>query len=100
MVTQAESGSFCQLTVTANSQQKRGFCRLYWLALSRNGVCIVSITRLWPGVHQPDPPGLIHDDPRLLPPWRGSSFISGRCLFAPARAPLGSFIPTPHAIPR
>ncbi len=28
-----------------------------------------------PGVHQPDPPGLIHDDPRLLPPWRGSSFI-------------------------
>ena len=68
MVTQAESGSFCQLTVTANSQQKRGFCRLYWLALSRNGVCIVSITRLWPGVHQPDPPGLIHDDPRLLPP--------------------------------
>lgn len=27
------------------------------------------------GVHQPDPPGLIHDDPRLLPPWRGSSFF-------------------------
>ena len=29
-------------------------------------------------VHQPDPPGLIHDDPRLLPPWRGSSFFCGR----------------------
>ena len=30
-----------------------------------------------PGVHQPDPPGLIHDDLRLLPPWRGSSLFSG-----------------------
>lgn len=39
-------------------------------------MCIVSITRLMPGVHQPDPPGLIHDDLRLLPPWRGSS-LSG-----------------------
>jgi hypothetical protein len=28
-------------------------------------------------VYQPDPPGLIHDDPRLLPPWRGSSLLSG-----------------------
>src|SRR3954468_15470421 len=28
-----------------------------------------------PGVHQPDPPGLIHDDLRLLPPWRGSSLF-------------------------
>ncbi|KUI46370.1 hypothetical protein AU198_01755 [Mycobacterium sp. GA-1199] len=27
------------------------------------------------GVHQPDPPGLIHDDLRLLPPWRGSSLF-------------------------
>jgi hypothetical protein len=36
-------------------------------------MCIVTITRLMLGVHQPDPPGLIHDDPRLLPPWRGSS---------------------------
>src|ERR1700723_624106 len=33
-------------------------------------MCIVSITRLWPRVYQPDPPGLIHDDPRLLPDWR------------------------------
>jgi hypothetical protein len=32
-----------------------------------------------PGVHQPDPPGLIHDDLRLLPPWRGSSLF--RTLF-------------------
>src|ERR1700741_5445982 len=39
-------------------------------------MCIVSITRLMLGVHQPDPPGLIHDDPRLLPPWRGSSLLS------------------------
>ena len=38
-------------------------------------MCIVRATRRKPGVHQPDPPGLIHDDPRLLPPWRGSSFI-------------------------
>jgi hypothetical protein len=30
-----------------------------------------------PGVHQPDPPGLIHDDLRLLPPWRGSSLFRG-----------------------
>jgi hypothetical protein len=30
-----------------------------------------------PGVHQPDPPGLIHDDLRLLPPWRGSSLFQG-----------------------
>jgi hypothetical protein len=30
-----------------------------------------------PGVHQPDPPGLIHDDLRLLPPWRGSSLFYG-----------------------
>jgi hypothetical protein len=30
-----------------------------------------------PGVHQPDPPGLIHDDLRLLPPWRGSSLFGG-----------------------
>ena len=44
-------------------------------------MCIVSITRLMPGVHQPDPPGLIHDDLRLLPPWRGSS------LFWPFRDP-------------
>ncbi len=45
------------------------------LASARFLVCIVGRTRLMPGVHQPDPPGLIHDDPRLLPPWRGSSFI-------------------------
>jgi hypothetical protein len=45
-------------------------------------VCIVGFTWLWPGVHQPDPPGLIHDDPRLLPPWRGSSFICGPSFFA------------------
>jgi hypothetical protein len=29
-------------------------------------------------VYQPDPPGLIHDDPRLLPPWRGSSLLTGK----------------------
>ena len=45
------------------------------LAPLRTAVCIVSITRLMPGVHQPDPPGLIHDDLRLLPPWRGSSLF-------------------------
>ncbi|RAU89969.1 hypothetical protein DQP56_23875 [Mycolicibacter senuensis] len=28
-------------------------------------------------VYRPDPPGLIHDDLRLLPPWRGSSFLTG-----------------------
>ncbi len=42
-----------------------------------NLVCIVGITRLMPGVDQPDPPGLIHDDLRLLPPWRGSSLLWG-----------------------
>lgn len=30
-----------------------------------------------PSVSQPDPPGLMHDDPRLLPPWRGSSSFLG-----------------------
>ena len=43
------------------------------LARSQVSVCIVGVTWPTPGVHQPDPPGLIHDDPRLLPPWRGSS---------------------------
>ena len=38
-------------------------------------MCIVRNTRQWLSVHQPDPPGLIHDDPRLLPPWRGSSLF-------------------------
>lgn len=28
-------------------------------------------------VYQPDPPGLIRDDLRLLPPWRGSSSFPG-----------------------
>jgi hypothetical protein len=51
------------------------------LAPVSRSMCIVSITRLMPGVDQSDPPGLIHDDPRLLPPWRGSSLLyrnSGR----------------------
>ncbi|AUM19663.1 hypothetical protein CSW53_25940 [Rhodococcus ruber] len=30
-----------------------------------------------PGGVQPDPPGAEHDDPRLLPPWRGSSSVPG-----------------------
>lgn len=50
--------------------------RLESLARGPPVVCIVRFTRLMLSVHQPDPPGLIHDDPRLLPPWRGSSFIS------------------------
>src|ERR1700755_1334173 len=44
----------------------------------RTVMCIVSSTRPEPRVYQPDPPGLIHDDPRLLPPWRGSSLIWGK----------------------
>jgi|GEM_PF-6284609 len=40
-------------------------------------MCIVGSTRLRLGVDQPDPPGLIHDDLRLLPPWRGSSSFLG-----------------------
>jgi hypothetical protein len=52
-------------------------------------MCIVSITRLAPGVHQPDPPGLIHDDLRLLPPWRGSSLFVGHSTFIDG--PSGSF---------
>src|SRR4029078_9925278 len=63
-----------------------GDCNLSWnrcfppqavLAPLQGAVWIVSITRLMPGVHQPDPPGLIHDDLRLLPPWRGSSLLVG-----------------------
>ena len=52
-----------------------------WL-LSRPKSCVATrhsvyslSTWLRPRVNQPDPPGLIHDDPRLLPPWRGSSFF-------------------------
>jgi hypothetical protein len=37
-----------------------------------------------PRVYQPDPPGLIHDDPRLLPPWRGSSLLWGKFLAWPS----------------
>ena len=39
-------------------------------------------------MYQPDPPGLIHDDPRLLPPWRGSSHFYGS--FSPYGVELGS----------
>ena len=63
-----QSGSFSHLTETANSQEKRGFSRPRRLAPRCFAMCIVGLTRLRPGVHQPDPPGLIHDDPRLLPP--------------------------------
>ena len=65
----------------------RAFHRQSTVAHSPVDVCIVGITRPAPGVHQPDPPGLIHDDLRLLPPWRGSSLFRGRsfsrrrCLF-------------------
>ncbi len=31
-------------------------------------MCIVALARPMPSVHQPNPPGLIHDGPRLLPP--------------------------------
>jgi hypothetical protein len=54
-----------------------GFNLGFLLALRPRIVCIVSVARLCSSVHQPDPPGLIHDDPRLLPPWRGSSFLGG-----------------------
>lgn len=48
-------------------------------------------------MHQSDPPGLKHDDLRLLPPWRGSSLLWGKkfsppslqCLAAPVLAPSG-----------
>ena len=33
-----------------------------------------------PGVHQPDPPGLIHDDLRLLPPGGGRPFFATRSI--------------------
>lgn len=39
-------------------------------------------------MYQPDPPGLIHDDPRLLPPWRGSSLFSGKKSTARQRGPV------------
>ena len=39
-----------------------------------------------PRVYQPDPPGLIHDDPRLLPPWRGSSLFWGQFFAGRRRA--------------
>ena len=72
-----KSGSVSHLAETVNSQEKRGFSSPGTVAPRHFAVCIVGFTRLRPGVHQPDPPGLIHDDPRLLPPWRGSSFFVG-----------------------
>ena len=52
-------------------------CKKQLLAAPPTVVCIVSITRPEPRVYQPDPPGLMHDDLRLLPPWRGSSLFWG-----------------------
>ena len=69
-------GSSRQVSVTAIFPAIRCFLRQAVLAPIRSAVCIVRITRLMPGVHQPDPPGLIHDDLRLLPPWRGSSLFT------------------------
>jgi hypothetical protein len=62
----------------ANSQENHGFYSRQGLARLGIQVCIVIITRLMLGVDQLDPPGLIHDDLRLLPPWRGSSLFSGK----------------------
>jgi hypothetical protein len=70
-------GSSRQVPVTAIFPAIRCFLWQAALAPIHCAVCIVSITRLMPGVHQPDPPGLIHDDLRLLPPWRGSSLFWG-----------------------
>lgn len=70
-----ENGSLGHLTVTVNSQQNRGFEVPQSLASRPAALCIVRGTWPRPRVSQPDPPGLIHDDPRLLPPWRGSSFF-------------------------
>ena len=68
--------------------------RLESLARGRPAVCIVRITRLMLSVRQPDPPGLIHDDPRLLPPWRGSSFISDHFVLG-RRCPQPPLAPQP-----
>ena len=81
--TGSESGRPRHVAVSADSQEKRGFQPAGRLAHSYDAVCIVGRTWCNPGVHQPDPPGLIHDDPRLLPPWRGSSFICGARLRLP-----------------
>jgi hypothetical protein len=75
------------------------------IALARTVVCIVSSTRPEPRVYQPDPPGLMHDDLRLLPPWRGSSLLwgqifSGDWLIGPASAVLrGSCDPSAERAP-
>ena len=73
-----QNGRSSHVSNPAISQQNHWFYLRQGLARLRIRVCIVSITRLMPGVHQPDPPGLIHDDLRLLPPWRGSSFFPGK----------------------
>ena len=69
-----ESGSLRHLTICCESVPMV----VCGLAPPAEILCIVWLTRHMPGVHQPDPPGLIHDDPRLLPPWRGSSSVWGR----------------------
>ncbi|MUL46053.1 hypothetical protein FZI85_10145 [Mycobacterium sp. CBMA293] len=70
------------MTVVVNGVLTRPFHRQSTVAQSPVDVCIVGFTRLAPGVHQPDPPGLIHDDLRLLPPWRGSSHFQGQSKFS------------------
>jgi hypothetical protein len=72
----------------------RPFHRQSTVAQSPVDVCIVGFTRLAPGVHQPDPPGLIHDDLRLLPPWRGSSLFQGWSIFS-RRCRFCAFISAP-----
>ena len=54
------TGACCSKTTLA----PRAHCRVYSEHHSA-----------YAGVYQPDPPGLIHDDLRLLPPWRGSSLF-------------------------
>ncbi|PVA22843.1 hypothetical protein DDJ76_18520 [Mycobacteroides abscessus] len=51
-----------------------------------------------PSVSQPDPPGLMHDDPRLLPPWRGSSSFLGAFItdFCGHLRPIHSVVSIPN----
>ena len=68
-------GSSCHLSEGAYSQEKRCLRLVFSLASSLVSVCIVGITRLMPGVDQPDPPGLIHTTALASsPPGEGRPF--------------------------
>ncbi|QCQ93490.1 hypothetical protein E7742_21250 [Rhodococcus sp. SGAir0479] len=68
-------------------------CGISELANIRGSGCSIASTWTRSRRVQPDPPGLNSDDPRLLPPWRGSSPFSAR--FRPCSRAGRAFFSSP-----